>query len=349
MLARRIYLWDVDFRDSPQIGVPNLNRPETLDYYFPLAITACVYFGSAISKADEEFALTYGRQLIDALLSSIGLSARLWSEQTRQVLATSLPLCEFFVMGLLIHPRTRRIGLAASVVMHVLLLLALGPSGMNHRPGVLIWNLYFICQNLILWQYSKANWIRSIQELMETEPPVAINHEPARAEAELKRLLWLKGPLWGVSLLIPVPLISVAFILPALHQFHLCDPWPAWAVYASQPARVTVLLDETAAENLPADMRRFVQPRRLDDGRVFFRAGLWSIKTTGAPIYPGDRFSVAVANSLAQRPELHNKVDVIVESPSAWWTGERTAREYRGTKNISRLASGFWINTRPRR
>lgn len=348
VLARRIYLWNVDFRDSPGNGVPNLNRPETLDYYFPLAITACVYFGSAASKVDEEFALTYGQQLINALLSAIGLSARLWSEQTRQVLASGLPLCEFLVMGLVLHPRTRRVGLATSIVMHVLLLLALGPSGMNHRPGVIIWNFFFIIQNLILWRYSKANWIRSFQEEIEAGPRVADIQEPARAEAELKRLFWLKGPIWVFSQFLSGPLTCVACFTPVLFQFRLCDPWPAWAVYASQPARVTVLLDHAAAENLPADLRQFIQPRQLDDGRVFFRADLWSIEATGAPIYPGDRFPIAVASSFAGRPKLSNKVDVVVESQSAWWTGERTAREYQGTEDISRLAGGFWINTRPR-
>lgn len=349
LLAPRLYIWDVDWRGPPVLGTPDLNRPETMDYIWIAALTGAVYFGSAVSKCDAGFSETYGQQLVEALLSSIGLSTRLWSDAAREATAASLPLCELATVFLFMHPRCRRIGLPLSIVMHSLLILAVGPLGLNHEPGVLIWNGYFIAQNAILWKYSNSTWIKRLSEI---KPPTFDHISRKQVAAVDDRLTpgaaW-KLPLWCISLVLPVPVICLAFFLPAIRVFGLCDPWPAWAVYASQPERVTILVEREAAEKLPEDLRRFLRPRQLDDGRVFFRADLWSIEATGAPIYPGDRFPVAVAKALSERRELHDKVDLVVEGPAAWWSGEREVREYRGTEPIAKLATGFWINTQARR
>ena len=51
------------------------------------------------------------------------------------------PLGELAVAVLLLHRRTWTWGLAGSIAMHGLLLLALGPWGLGHRPAVLVWNV----------------------------------------------------------------------------------------------------------------------------------------------------------------------------------------------------------------
>jgi len=329
----------------------NRGQPVGIEFNSVVSLTAFIYAFSAVSKLDATFHATYGRQLVEALVGAVGGSIRFWPEWLQSIAAILLPLGEATVAALLLlSPRLHRFGFPLAITMHVLLLVTVGPLGMNHQPGVLIWNVFFIAQSGILWGRSKR------ELTARAEPHSAAESESA--DPDLVDLLkdrdsdsepWWRFRVEMIPLIVALHILTLGMLLPFLHLFGSCDPWPAWAVYASNPARVTVLLDEAAAEILPGDMRRFVQPRRLDDGRVFFRADLWSIEATGAPIYPGDRFPVAVASSLAQRLELHGKVDVVVESPSAWWTGERAAREYQGTENISRLASGFWINTRPRR
>ena len=346
-----ILLSPVLARPPRVLDLLNRGQPVGIEFNSVVSLTVCIYAFSAVSKLDATFHATYGRQLVEALVGAVGGTTRFWPDWLQSVAAVLLPLGEATVAALLLlSPRLHRFGFPLAITMHVLLLVTVGPLGLNHQPGVLIWNAFFIAQSWILWSRSKR------ELAARTEPPSPTASETA--DPDLVELLkeresdskpWWRFRIEIIPLIVALHILTLGMLLPFLHLFGSCDPWPAWAIYASQPARVTILLDEAAANNLPADMRQFVQPRRLDDGRFFFRVDLWSIETTGAPIYPGDRFSVAVANSLEQRPELHDKVDVAVESPSAWWTGKRTAREYRGTEEISRLANGFWINTRPRR
>ena len=328
----------------------NRGQPVGIEFNSVVALTAFIYAFSAVSKLDATFHSTYGRQLAEALVGAAGGTIRFWPDWLQSVTAFLLPLGEVSVAALLlVSPRLHHFGFPLAIAMHLLLLVTVGPLGLNHQPGVLIWNAFFIAQSWILWRRSKR------ELTARTAPPSPAASDTA--DPDLVELLknrdsdsepWWRFRAEMIPLIVALHILTLGMLLPFLRLFGSCDPWPAWAVYASQPARVTVLLDRNAAEKLPADMQRFVQPRRLDDGRVFFRADLWSIEVTGSPIYPGDRFSVAVANSLAERPELHKKVDVVVESPSAWWTGKRTAREYQGAEKIAGLTSGFWINTRPR-
>ncbi|MFP6766185.1 MAG: hypothetical protein VB858_21305, partial [Planctomycetaceae bacterium] len=149
--------------------------------------------------------------------------------------------------------------------------------------------------------------------------------------------------------LVSVFVFLFGVLFPFLRPYGLCDPWPAWAVYASQPARVTILADQTAAATLPAELQSCLQPRQLDDGQVFVRIDRWSIQMTGAPICPGDRFSLAIARSLSDRTEGQGRMRVVVEGPAGWFSRKRTSKQYYDQLEITAIADSFLFNTRPRK
>ena len=310
--------------------------PRRFDLYGILGFTISLYLFSAISKCDQTFTQSYGRQFLEALLNIVGASSRFWSESARTNGAAMFPLGEIVVAFLILPPKTRLAGLLLSVVMHVFLLLAVGPFGLNHQPGVLIWNVYFIAQNLLLWGRIRALSPEDLTERFRLPTDSGSNQ------------LTMTSRLGLIPSVVASMILLVAILLPPLRFAGLCDPWPAWAVYASQPERVTILINEPAASELPDELRRFLRPRRLNDGRVFFRADLWSIAETGAPIYPGARFPVAIARALNARPELRGKVDLVLESPAEWWIGERDSDEYAGQSGIDAASKLFRLNTKTR-
>lgn len=114
-------------------------------------IVISIYLFSAISKFDYQFTHTVGDQMLSTLVSFGGWDSAIWTAETRSRLITSFPVGELLVgLGLAI-PQTRKAAIPLAILLHVTLLLMLGPLGMGHRPGVLIWNLFFIVQTVLLF------------------------------------------------------------------------------------------------------------------------------------------------------------------------------------------------------
>ena len=274
-------------------------------------LTIGIYLWSAISKFDATFLATTGPDLLHGLWQTLALDPHLLDGNRASTLAWGLPLGELAVALLLAMPWTRRFGLLVSIVMHGLLLVVLGPWGLDHQPGVLLWNLYFIGQNILLF---------------------GARIEPV-AGSERR---------WGLAEMG----ISLALLLPILEPFGWFDHWPAWAVYAPGAERVTLLLDAAAAERLPESMQAHLgSPQWRDGGRVV-RTDLWSLRALSAPIYPQGRFRAAVASAIIERYQFDEGATLVVESRADRLTGDRERRVFRGADAIKRHATSYWVNTR---
>lgn len=288
-------------------------------------LTISLYFHSALSKLDHSFLTTHGQQFFLALLQSVGLSGERFPEGVRQFGAATFPAGELAVAIALLVPRTRRIGVVGAVLMHSLLLLALGPWGLGHRPGVLIWNAYFIAQAVLLFGNSRR------------APAIAADAvRTCRSRGVLRRRT-------------AEAIIVAAVLLPLLEPFGLFDHWPAWALYASRPERVHVYVTEDARDRLPEEIRKHVaEPRPFER---WLRVGLerWSLEALSAPLYPQGRFQIGTALALAERHELGNEIRVVVLGPAHRLTGKRTTTEFIGLPALRRAAFGFTLNAKPRR
>ena len=115
-----------------------------------LWLTASIYVWSAWSKLDASFLQSHGPKFVSTICDVVGISTRFWTDRTWQIAAAMLPVGELIVGIGLLFPRTRNAALWSSLMMHGVLILAVGPWGLNHRAGVLLWNGYFIIQNLVL-------------------------------------------------------------------------------------------------------------------------------------------------------------------------------------------------------
>ena len=289
-----------------------------------------IYVYSALSKLDWTFIESGGGQIVDGLLTFLRLTGDRISLDQRRVLAGSLAVGELLVGPGLAWRRSRKPALAASVIMHTLLIAALGPWGAGHKPGVLLWNVSFIVQNIVLFGMAGQN------DTGSQPAPVAVDSGTGRS---------LIGRFVRSAVRATV---AFAILFPLTQPFGLCDTWPAWAVYATGPERVRVFVAEIDREHLPAVVRPYLEPPRFRDGRCLVRIDRWSLDATQAPIYPQNRFKLGVALDLSVHGRLKEPILVEVDGPAIRWTGERVSWELIGADEISAELARDWLNGFPR-
>lgn len=284
-----------------------------------------IYLWSGWSKLDPAFPGDHGRLLLDGLTGSLGLSTALWSDVQRRLAAWLMPAGEVLTAVLLLCPRWRRWGLWASLLLHGLLLLALGPLGLRHEPAVLLWNLTFIIQNLVL--FGRRTTVPD-----ETAP--APESSVAGQGREISAVV----------------VATVATLLPVLNPPGWYDHWPSWSVYSSRPEVVWCDVRESAVDRLPASLREWVEPPQpLEDWRRV-RLDQWSFAELSVPPYPQGRWKLAAAAAMSERAGLpDDALRVGVESRRGWWSVERETRVLEGRGELAQELLRFRVNTLPRR
>tara|TARA_R110002072_G_scaffold233795_1_gene391395 strand:- start:78957 stop:80309 length:1353 start_codon:yes stop_codon:yes gene_type:complete len=298
-----------------------------------LWLTSSIYFWSACSKLDASFLQSHGPKFVEVICDAVGISTRFWTELTWQIAAATLPVGELLVGVLLLFRRTQSFGLLASLLMHALLIVAVGPWGLNHRAGVLLWNGFFVVQNIILFRAAR-----------DVATAGATTDLPGSAfQTVLTAGRASSGPWYRLS----VAFLVGAILFPVTHSIGCGDTWPAWAVYASSPARVLVQVQDDSVEQLPESLMPYIEPRPFNDGWSWLRIDLWSLAATGTPIYPEDRFQLGVARFVAEAAESGNGIRIIHEEEADRWTGKRERKEFQGHAEMSRLAAKFHLNTTP--
>ena len=143
-------------------------------------------------------------------------------------------------------------------------------------------------------------------------------------------------------------LVALAVAMPALESLGWWDHWPSWAVYSSRPAGVSVFVHDSTVAALPPSLTPFVGPAApLSEWRSI-RLDDWSFQTLDCPVYPQERFRLAVARAIAAQTGPMG-ILVRVESPPDRRTGRREAAELRGERELQARCRTFWLNTEPRR
>ncbi|SFI48828.1 MauE/DoxX family redox-associated membrane protein [Planctomicrobium piriforme] len=292
-------------------------------------IVASIYIWSAISKCDAAFLTAQGQLLLQGLLDPLGIDQTFWPLRIRVWLAGTFPIGEMLVGVLLLTPRTRRWGLFGSIAMHLALLWTLGYS-LGHEWGVLIWNLFFIAQNIVVFGWNGDT-------PAETQTRQGVISEAARQKPRPHGKAFL-----------PVAFTCFAVAYPGFETIGWCDHWPAWAVYSSRPAQVRILIDEDSARKLPVELKRFLgRPQPLDD-RVPFSLEAWSFATTQSPVYPQLRYRLAAALALLGRHVPDDALTIEVQSTPDRWTGKRQPETLSGQAQIEAACQRSFFNTRAR-
>lgn len=291
-------------------------------------LSISIYVHSAVSKLDWTFCTGSGRSFLLVLQSLItGAPQRLdaWMNSYSPLV---FPGTELLIALGLIWPRTRQWALWSAMIMHALLIFILGPWGLNHSAAVLIWNLFFIAQNWIVFGH-----LRGAEAI-----PIPATAKPSP---------WERIICNGV-----LALTAWAVIWPVSEPWGGCDLWPAWGLYAQHGERLSVYVTEPALRKLP----RIWQETAIRRDAPEWEARIWqlrpqpvSLSLTQAPLYPQNRFLLGVILALSRDARLRsNQISATWHFPANRWTGTHTDRELPNLAAIEEAAAACRWNTHPR-
>ena len=298
-------------------------------------LTISIYCYSGLSKVDASFLAGLGKQMSTALWSLIGVSPI--SEPFASYTAWALPIGEFLLAIGLAFQQTSRLAWPLSIAFHGMLLLLLGPLGLNHKPGVLIWNIFFIGQNLLLWRCETVTAATGARMLAASS-----------TESPIGPLLTKRNSPMGWGDRTAYLLLTIVLTVPVLEPFEVCDAWPAWGLYASHVAKTSLYFHESVEESLPKDWTPFLGPPDQAGWRQF-QMDAWSLRRTNAPIYPNKRFSLAIATDLVQTYGSADGWLVLAISRANRWNQSRTVLQYDAFQPLEALQKGNFACAQVRR
>lgn len=286
--------------------------------------TVSIYAYSALGKFDAQFLHTVGQDFVGVFLERFGGDIRMLSDPTRFWLAAALPIGELLVAIGLVFRLTRAVATVAAIVMHLLLLVVLGPWGLDHAWGVLVWNMLFIATDALLFLWPAAPGVSA----------PATGHSEA-VTGSLPQGGWIEA------------LLIVALVAPLGERLGLVDHWLGWALYAPHSSRVRIEVAAGAAAGLPDVVQPFIE--RENSAELIWREvriDRWSLATLGAPVYPQQRFQLGVARALAQRVG-EREIRVHLLGTADRWSGQRGRWTLEGRRELEHAAMRFWFNTKP--
>ncbi len=297
-----------------------MDRETARRWLIPLA--ASVYLYSGLGKLDYQFAHTVGQNFLAAAnLPGIGNLADRFEHNTLAMIALLLPLSEALIaVGLLLR-RTRRIAGGCVMLLHLSLVIMLGPWNLDHSNGVLFWNILLIIQAWFLFVQPHA------------EPDAS---SPSQSAAAIPAAGKLVGNRFATAVVV------LAIVMPVTERWGYWDHWTSWALYSPHSSRAEVQIHRSAMDQLPTNM----QPFLIDDdsdGWHRLQMNSWSLDRLKVPVYPQARFQLAVASRLAHLYELSDSVRVIVKGVSDRRSGVRKEQRLMGRKEIDAALQDYWI------
>ncbi len=294
-----------------------------------LTFTASIYIYSAIGKLDAQFLHTVGQDFLRQLLQVTPGSYELLSENARVALAGLFPCGELLCgMGLLWKP-ARQIALWLAVLMHLTLIAILGPWGLAHSWGVLLWNVVFIGLDVLMWRELRA---------LEADKPF--------------QWQWFERPSTGtwtrMYRLGAMCLCTCMLLVPLGERLEVTDHWLGWALYAPHSSRARIEILSGSRDRLPLSAQPFVNENATEIAAWrTVSVERWSLETLGVPVYPQQRFYVAAARALAQHVDEFG-IRVTLLGTASRWSGRREQRLLETRQELERAGDRYWFNTQPR-
>lgn len=268
-------------------------------------LTASIYFYSAVSKFDYQFIYGLGGRLAEALTETIGIQSNVWLKVT----ALAMPIFELLIAVLLLATPKRRVGVLLAAVFHGALVLTLGPWGLNHHTGVLVWNIFFflITASLFWPGFSPRQ-----------------KFDAVTSDCLLRRS--------GVLIL-----TAALVFYPLLPQV---DHWLAWGLYSPNNSRCDLEVIRAKIDG-DDDSAGGIVFERVDLGAL-------SLQQLNVPLYPEARFQLGVATAIQRQQEFATGSRIKIRSRSDRFTGKRQSVTYRQDGGWSEEKQTFFWNWRPR-
>ncbi len=247
----------------------------------------CLYFYSGLQKLNYGFP-TVLAAMLRPMFDRFGLDAA-WLAAGRLAPAALLLAAVECLSGLgLGFRRTRAAAQVCLILMHLSLLLWLGPLALNWNYTVWPWNLASIALLVLLFRGPSVPDLRAMWR----------SHAYAKA-------------------------VGVAFgVLPLLTFAGLSDSYFGFALYSGNVKEGMLYLDPKLIPALPPAVRPFVKPDGVLD------IDRWSVSELGVPVYPETRIFQAAGRRVALWLPSGARVRVVELSRPNPFNGQRQARNF---------------------
>ncbi|MCH1438039.1 MAG: hypothetical protein L7W43_00175 [Rubripirellula sp.] len=294
-----------------------------------MLLAASVYVYSAAGKFDFQFQHTVGQDLLGVLTELLGGLPFDLDADTATRMTLLFPTVELLAGLGLYLPRTRRLSVIVLILMHVSLLILLGPWGLNHSRGVLLWNLMLIAQAYLLF------WVRPAIQSKATESE----------DADHATLPNGPGPILSRAALFVKLLILLAIFCPFLERSGYWDHWTSWSLYSPHTSRAEIELHRSVSGKLDSELTAFLEDDEDRDGWQRLSLESLSLSSRFVPIYPQARYQLAIANQICSANGLDSEIRVKLKGVADRWTGKRSERRLIGEQQIQDACKDFWLNT----
>jgi uncharacterized membrane protein YphA (DoxX/SURF4 family) len=230
---------------------------------------AAIYFYGGLSKLNEGFLLMQWDHMI--------LTAY-FKTPTAVVQNTVVHLCGYLLgatealagIGLLFRP-TRKVAAIFLALMHVFILLVVGPLGLRYNISIWPWNVAMIGYlALFLSRKSKVESLKSKVESRKSGTPT---------ESPNILLVSFRAPLSLIALII-------WGILPALNYIGLWDNYLSASLYSGKIPFMAVCIDDTTAVRPLKPYLSKTDTLHLCNGQALLNVTAWAMKEMKAPPYP---------------------------------------------------------------
>ncbi len=291
---------------------------------FILMIAISVYVFSAAGKFDFQFTHTVGIDLLQTLLSPIGLDISKWDIETQAKLTLLMPLVELAAGLFLIPRRTRPVAGGVLIGMHLSLLFVLGPFGLGHSLGVLVWNVALLLQALMLFVIPGIMDPRDNRKLYHR---LFGRHEHNR----VRRVPWVATNF----------VVATALLMPLTERHGHWDHWLSWALYSPHNSRVDLEVHESVIQHLDAGLQQHAKSAENQSGWQQVSLHNWSLSARSVPLYPQSRYQLALVRAIMQNADLDRQVRCRSRGVADRWTGRRADKWLMGRQEIDKALKGF--------
>ncbi|MEZ6129123.1 MAG: hypothetical protein R3C59_10615 [Planctomycetaceae bacterium] len=277
---------------------------------WPLRLTvAGIYIVAALSRLGSNVDQGMTREILHVMCRVGGLGDLLRNDEFVSTACLGMTLFELATGMVLMCPALWRPGVVMAVAIHVCLLLALGPWGLNHHSGVLIWNGFFILAVPVLFRVH--------------------SHDVSFTPAD-----WSWRTKLAATFVLAFPLSGLA---------GLADNWPSWQLYSPRPEVVRIFVRQDTLSQLPDSVQAVAGLPGILDDWCPVRMDRWSLNATLAPIYPEDRFQLAIAEWLVQTLDSPERVKVTIDRPRIpWWWQRQNSEQMVGRRAVVTDESFFF-------
>jgi hypothetical protein len=246
LLILFFYNWRID-------NVNNYNS-----FFIILQLCFCaVYVYSGLQKFNPGFINDTYPWFIKPLASFVSDRQMITLGKTGYV----IPFIELFIgFGLLIKP-VRFIAIPLVILLHVIILLLMGPFGNNYNAVVWPWNMMMIILALLLFSGKTNERFFSISHLF-------------------------KQPVFYMVMLL-------FWVLPAFNLVGKWETYLSFSLYSGNNHTAKLILNDDAFKRLPPYIKHYVE---YEGGQYILYPKAWCLNELKTPLYPEKRVFVNVFN-----------------------------------------------------